>query len=232
MLQIRKSQDRGDANHGWLKSKHTFSFADYYDPKFMGFRSLRVINEDRIEAQKGFGKHPHRDMEIISYVVKGGLQHQDTMGNKTIIQPGEVQVLSAGTGMQHSEMNEKKDEETHFFQIWIQPNRTGQAPSYGQKSFELELNSKKLVLVLSETGRDGSLAIKQNAEMYLSRLNLNDELRFTLRQNRGAWIQVVSGEMTVNSQNVRAGDGMALENFGDLEFKALQKSEFMLFDLA
>ncbi len=232
MLHIRKSDERGLANHGWLKSRHTFSFADYYDPKFLGFRTLRVINEDRIAAETGFGKHPHRDMEIISYVVTGALSHQDTMGNQTIIKPGEVQVLSAGTGMQHSEKNEKSDQETHFFQIWITPNKTGLPPSYGQKSFAAELNSKKLVLTLSENGRDGSLAIKQDADLYLSRLLKDDELEFTLRANRGVWVQVIDGKISVNGKNVSAGDGVAIDEAGVLKFQSLEKSEFMLFDLA
>lgn len=232
MLQLRKSEERGNANHGWLKSRHTFSFADYHNSKFMGFRSLRVINEDRISGGSGFGKHPHHDMEIISYVVKGALQHQDTMGNKAVICPGEVQVLSAGTGMQHSEMNDRPSEETHFFQIWITPDQTGKAPSYGQKSFEKELQSKKLVLTISQDGREGSLAIKQNADLYISRLKKDEDLEFDLRKNRGAWIQVVSGTMQVNGQIVSEGDGVSIENSGFLNFKATEKSEFLLFDLA
>ncbi len=232
MLQVRKSEERGNANHGWLKSRHTFSFADYYNPKFMGFRTLRVINEDRISGGSGFGKHPHRDMEIISYVVKGALQHQDTMGNKAIIRPGEVQVLSAGTGMQHSEMNDRPSEETHFFQIWITPSQTGQAPSYGQKSFEAALETEKLVLTISKDGRKGSLAIKQDADLYVSRLEKDDVLEFDLLKNRGAWIQVVSGKLQVNGQIVTEGDGVSIENSGFLNFKAVEKSEFLLFDLA
>ena len=232
MIQLRKSEARGNANHGWLKSRHTFSFADYYNPKFMGFRTLRVINEDRIAGGSGFGKHPHRDMEIISYVVKGALQHQDTMGNKAIIRPGEVQVLSAGTGMQHSEMNDRPSDETHFFQIWITPNLTGQSPSYGQKSFEKALDSQKLVLTISQDGREESLAIKQDADLYISRLKKNEDLDFDLRKNRGAWVQVVSGNLQVNGQAMTEGDGVAIENSGFLNFKALENSEFLLFDLA
>ncbi|MES3038244.1 MAG: pirin family protein [Bdellovibrionota bacterium] len=232
MLQIIKSENRGFADHGWLKSHHTFSFADYYNPKFMGFRSLRVINEDRIDGGTGFGKHPHRDMEIISYVVKGGLKHEDTMGNKTVIKPGEVQKLSAGTGMLHSEHNEQGTEQTHFFQIWIIPNKTGQPPSYGQKSFEADLKSKKMVLAISQDGRDGSISIQQDADMYISRLNADDTTEFTLRSNRGAWIQIVSGKVKVNDEEVAAGDGIAVENQTSLNFKAAVKSEFLLFDLA
>ncbi len=231
MLQVRKSKERGHANHGWLNSKHTFSFADYYDPKFMGFRSLRVINEDRIEGGSGFGSHPHRDMEIISYVVTGGLKHKDSMGNETVIAPGEVQRMSAGSGVVHSEYNQFEDQETHFFQIWIQPNARGGRPSYGQKSFEKELAEKKLVLVVSQQGRDGSISIQQDADLYLSRLMAEDTLEFKLRPARGAWIQVVKGEIDVNGQKVAEGDGVAIENEENLLFRAIESSEFMLFDL-
>ena len=232
MFNIRKSNDRGNANHGWLKSRHTFSFANYYDPKFMGFRTLRVINEDRISGGTGFGKHPHNDMEIISYVVSGALQHQDTMGNKTVIKPGEVQRLSAGTGMMHSEMNDQPLAETHFFQIWIQPNRVGDAPSYGQKSFAKELAEKRLVLTLSNDGRDGSIAIQQDADMYIARLDAEGEVEFKLRPKRGAWIQVVAGKFSIDGSEISAGDGLAVEEPGLLHFKAVEKGEFILFDLA
>ena len=177
MLNVRKSEDRGNADHGWLKSRHTFSFADYHDPKFMGFRSLRVINEDRIDGGTGFGKHGHRDMEIISYVVDGALAHKDSMGNEAIILPGEVQRLTAGTGITHSEHNYKPKDVTHFFQIWIVPKKNGVQPGYGQKNFEKDLNSKNLVLVVSEDGRDGSIKINQDADVYISRLKENEKLK-------------------------------------------------------
>lgn len=231
MQQIRRSNDRGVANHGWLKSRHTFSFAEYYDPEQMGFRSLRVINEDRIDGGTGFGTHPHRDMEIISYVVKGALQHQDSMGNKAVIRPGEVQRMSAGEGVRHSEYNDVKDEATHFFQIWIQPNSRGGTPEYGQKSFEAELNSKKMVLVVSEKGRDGSIKIKQDADMYISRLKAGDEVDFTLRPTRGAWVQVVKGKIEVDGQQLANGDAFSTNDAKTLKFKALEESEFLLFDL-
>ncbi len=232
MIQVRKSDERGLADHGWLKSKHTFSFADYYDPKHMGFRALRVINEDRIAGGTGFGKHGHRDMEIISYVVKGSLQHEDSMGTKAVIRPGEVQRMSAASGILHSEMNAEKTNETHFFQIWIQPNTIGGAPGYGQKSFEEDLNSKKLVLVISPDARDGSIGIKQNADMYISRLKDQDDLEFQLRSGRGLWLQVVSGDINVNGKQVVAGDALSFENQELLKIKALAKSEIILFDLA
>ncbi len=232
MLQIRKSQERGLANHGWLKSRHTFSFADYYDPQFMGFKSLRVINEDRISGGSGFGKHPHRDMEIISYVVKGALEHQDTMGNLAVIRPGEVQKLSAGTGMMHSEQNKSEKDETHFFQIWISPNKIGLPPSYGQKSFEKELNTQKLVLAISQDGRNGSIAIQQDADIHLSKLKASDQLEFKVRKNRGVWIQVIAGKLNVNETSLSAGDAASMDSEGLLKISALESSEMMIFDLA
>jgi redox-sensitive bicupin YhaK (pirin superfamily) len=235
MLQILKSGQRGVADHGWLKSLHTFSFADYYNPKMMGFRSLRVINEDRIQGGTGFGKHPHREMEIISYVVSGALKHEDTMGNKTIIRPGEVQKLSAGTGMMHSEMNEHAHEAAHFFQIWIVPQKTASQPSppsYQQKSFADQLGSRKLVLALSKDGRDSSLSIQQDADLYISRLESGDGLEYSLRSQRGLWLQVVSGDISVNDHQLSTGDALSAEGVDLLKFKASQKSEFLLFDLA
>ncbi len=232
MQQLRKSEERGLANHGWLKSRHSFSFAEYYDPKHMGFRTLRVINEDRIEGGTGFGRHPHRDMEIISYVIKGALEHKDSMGNETVIRPGEVQRMSAGTGVAHSEYNQDPNEEAHFFQIWIQPNRTGNKPGYGQKSFEKELNSQKMVLVISPDAREGSIGIQQDADMYISRLKAHDQVDFKLRAGRGAWIQVVRGSLNVNGKELTTGDALSFENEELLNFKALADSEFLLFDLA
>lgn len=232
MLQIRKSEERGLANHGWLKSRHTFSFADYHDPKHMGFRALRVINEDRIAGGTGFGKHGHRDMEIISYVIKGSLQHEDSMGTKAVIRPGEVQRMTAGSGVMHSEINAEPNNETHFFQIWIQPNAGGGTPGYGQKSFEADLDSKKLVLVVSQDAREGSIGIKQNADMYISRLKEKDDLEYKLRPGRGAWVQVVSGKINVNGQDIVSGDAVSFENEGLLKVMAHEQSEIILFDLA
>lgn len=237
MIAIRKSKERGFADHGWLKSFHTFSFASYHDPKFMGFRSLRVINEDRIEGGKGFGKHPHRDMEIISYVVSGSLQHEDTMGNKTFIHPGEVQMMSAGTGVFHSEMNAETDSTTHFFQIWIMPKSEGGAPGYGQKSFEEEIEKGGKVLVVSEDGRDGSIAIKQDARIYISRLGAKASIEHRLEAGRGAWIHMVAGSASITERDgspgveIQTGDAVRIEDVASFNVLAKENSELMLFDL-
>lgn len=231
MLIIRKSEERGLADHGWLRSRHTFSFADYYDPKHMGFKSLRVINEDRVAAGTGFGAHPHRDMEIISYVIDGALKHEDSMGTKSIIKPGEVQRMSAGKGVIHSEYNAMTDKDTHFFQIWILPNELGTEPGYGQKSFESDLNSKKMVLVISQDGRDGSIRIKQDADMYISRLKSADVLEYEVRKGRGLWLQVVKGELQVGEKFLNAGDAASTEDPQTLKLVAHQDSEVILFDL-
>lgn len=231
MLIIRKSEERGLADHGWLRSRHTFSFADYYDPKHMGFKSLRVINEDRVAAGTGFGAHPHRDMEIISYVIDGALKHEDSMGTKSIIKPGEVQRMSAGKGVIHSEYNAMTDKDTHFFQIWILPNELGTEPGYGQKSFESNLYSKKMVLVISQDGRDGSIRIKQDADMYISRLKSADVLEYEVRKGRGLWLQVVKGELQVGEKFLNAGDAASTEDPQTLKLVAHQDSEVILFDL-
>jgi redox-sensitive bicupin YhaK (pirin superfamily) len=232
MLTVRKSSERGVGAHGWLNSQHSFSFANYYDPKHMGFRSLRVINEDRIEGGTGFGAHPHNDMEIISYVVSGALEHSDSMGTKAVIRPGEVQRMSAASGVVHSEYNKLPEEQAHFFQIWIQPNKIGGAPGYGQKSFEEALNKDKLVLVVSENGRDGSIDIKQDADIYISRLKAGENVDFKLRPQRGAWVQVVKGSLSVNGTDVNVGDAVSVNEEALLTFKAKDQSEFILFDLA
>lgn len=231
MLTIRKSNERGHAKHGWLNSKHTFSFAEYYDPQHMGFGPLRVINEDRIAGGTGFGTHPHSDMEIISYVISGGLKHADSMGNETVILPGEVQRMSAGTGIRHSEYNQKTDEETHFFQIWIMPDKRGYEPSYGQKSFEKELATQKLVHVISRDGKDGSISMNQDADVYVSRLKANDSFDLNLAEYRRLWVQVVKGSVEINGQRVEAGDGASAKDISAAQFKALVDSEMIIFDL-
>jgi redox-sensitive bicupin YhaK (pirin superfamily) len=231
MLNIRKSTERGAANHGWLDSKHTFSFASYFDPQHMGFRSLRVINEDVIAGGTGFNTHPHRDMEIITYVVAGSLEHKDSMGNQTIILPGEVQRMSAGTGIMHSEFNHEKKAPTHLFQIWIMPDVNGGNPSYGQKSFEAELNSQKLVLVVSKDERQGSIGIKQDADMYISRLKSGEEISFNVRPGRGVWIQLLKGQITINENIISTGDAVYSEDENLLQISSQENSEFILFDL-
>lgn len=231
MLTIRRSQDRGQASHGWLESQHTFSFASYHDPRHMHFGPLRVINEDRIQGGTGFGAHPHKDMEIISYVIDGALEHEDSMGNKAVIRPGEVQRMSAGTGVVHAEQNHLKDRTSHFLQIWIMPKSKGIAPGYGQKSFTEALAKEPLVLAVSEDGRDGSIAINQDADLYLAQLKANASLHFPLREGRGAWIQLIKGTVTVDGQELRAGDGAAVTGQKAIELIAGATSELILFDL-
>lgn len=240
MLLIRKADERGSSEHGWLKSAFTFSFADYYDPKFMNFRTLRVINEDIIKGGKGFDSHPHDNMEIITYVMSGALQHKDSMGNTSIIRPGEVQRMSAGTGIVHSEYNYEKDKETHLYQIWIVPSKKGIKPSYAQKSFEDKLKTNQLVLVVSQNAREGSIGIEQDADLYLAKLEKDGSLNFAVRPNRHIWVQMIKGTMTVNGQEISAGDGLntgsdnrnpAAENPTVLSFLAKENAEFMLFDL-
>lgn len=231
MLQIRRSEDRGLADHGWLKSRHTFSFAEYFDPAHMQFGPLRVINEDRIEGGTGFGSHPHRDMEIISYVLEGALEHKDSMGNVTTIQPGDVQRMSAGTGVVHSEYNKMSDKNTHFLQIWIIPEKRGIPPSYGQKSFKDALEKQNKVLVVSKSGRDGSISINQDADLYISRLKSGEDLNIKAEEGRALWIQVVRGELKLNDQDLKAGDGVAVANEKSLTASASMDSEFLIFDL-
>ena len=230
MLTIRKSKERGHANHGWLDSYHTFSFADYYDPKHMAFGPLRVINEDVIDGDAGFPTHPHKDMEIITYVVDGALQHKDSMGTSAIIYPGEVQHMSAGTGVRHSEFNPLKDQKTHLFQIWIMPLKQGIAPVYGQKKFDYQV--KDMTLVVSHKGDDGSLPINQDANIYVAKWKKDQSSDFKLRHGRKAWIQMVKGSLEVNGQKLLSSDAMAIEKEDLLKMKAADTSEFLLFDLA
>lgn len=232
MLQIRQSSDRGHADHGWLKSMHTFSFADYYDPNFMGFRSLRVINEDRIEGGTGFGAHSHRDMEIVSYVLEGTLKHQDSNGNARELKTGEVQVMSAGKGIVHSEMNADANLPAHFLQIWIQPETRGTEPSYEQKSFAQDLATKGEALIASPDGRDGSLKIGQQAEISLGQLPKGGVREIAIHPKRGIWLQVVRGQLTVNTQTLTAGDGVAAQEIDRLHLQALEACEWILFELS
>jgi len=233
MITLRKSRERGYADHGWLDSFHTFSFADYYDARHMGFRSVRVINEDVVAPGRGFGTHPHRDMEIVTYVLEGSLEHKDSMKNGSVIRPGDVQRMSAGTGVTHSEFNPSKEEHTHLLQIWILPERTGLEPSYEQKTFTEDDKRGRLRLVASRGGRDGSVEIHQDADLYASILDGDQTVRHAIRADRHAWLQVVSGEVNLNGQHLVAGDGAAISAEPSVEIGAKSdRAEILLFDLA
>ena len=231
MITLRKSNDRGDVNHGWLKSKHTFSFADYYDPKNMGFSVLRVINEDRINGGTGFGTHGHRDMEIISYVIEGAVEHKDSMGSNVVIKPGEVQRMSAGTGVTHSEQNYLKDQVTHFLQIWIIPEKMGVAPSYDQKSFANDFSSSDLILVGSRDGRNNSVTINQDVDMYAARTQDAGQKTIKTYPHRHLWVQVISGQVFADGTELAAGDGAGITAVENLKLKWNKGAEFILFDL-
>ncbi len=228
---IRKSEDRGHANHGWLQSQHTFSFADYYDPRFMGFGSLRVINEDYIDAANGFGAHPHQNMEIITYVVAGSLTHKDSMGNEAVVKPGEVQRMSAGTGVVHSEKNGSETENVHLFQIWILPEKQGINPSYGQKDFSKALAENKLTLVVSKDGRDGSISMNQDGDMFVARLKSKEDLSFAVKPGRDVWVQVVKGELETPAGVIRKGDALAVDDTTTVNLKSHSETELIIFDL-
>ena len=230
MIQIRKSQDRGHANHGWLDSFHTFSFAGYYDPKFMGFRSLRVINQDIIKGGAGFPTHPHRDMEIITYMIRGDLAHRDSMGHQAKIERGEVQYMSAGTGITHSEFNANLDREAELLQIWIIPPKESLPTRYGQKSFLDKLKDNKLVKVLSPDGSEDSVQIAQNARLYVGWLQAQ-ELDLLLDKNRYGWLQVVSGEVEIEGEKLAAGDAAAILDVANPKLKIVKDAEFLFFDL-
>ena len=232
MIEIRKSQDRGLADHGWLRSFHSFSFADYYDPEHNGFGDLRVINEDRIQPGTGFGTHGHRDMEIISYVLEGALAHKDSMGNGSTIVPGDVQRMSAGKGVLHSEFNQAKDGVTHFLQIWIEPNVTGIAPSYEQKHFDATSKRGRLRLVGSPDGRDGSVTIHQDAFLYAAILDGADRAVHRLGPGRRAYVHVAQGAVTANGQALQAGDALKTIDAGEIVLEQARNAEILLFDLA
>lgn len=232
MIVLRKSSDRGHADHGWLQSDHTFSFADYYDPREMGWGPLRVINEDRVQPAKGFGTHGHRDMEIISYVLSGQLQHKDSMGNGTVIRPGDVQRMSAGTGIRHSEFNASDSEPVHFLQIWILPETDGFAPSYDQATFGDEGLAGRLRLVASRDGRDGALTINRDVDLYAGRLTDGTEVGHAFAPGRLGWLQVAKGGVTLNGQDLDEGDGAAIERQAALTITARGDAEVLLFDMA
>jgi redox-sensitive bicupin YhaK (pirin superfamily) len=232
MLEIRRSKDRGLADHGWLRSFHSFSFAGYQDLDHMGFGDLRVINEDRIQPRTGFGTHGHRDMEIISYVLEGALAHKDSMGNGSTIVPGDVQRMSAGKGVMHSEFNQAKDGVTHFLQIWIEPNVTGIAPSYEQKHFDAASKRGKLRLVGSPDGRDGSVTIHQDAFLYAGQLDGTDRAVHELAPGRRVYVHVARGTVTANGQPLDAGDALKAVDAGEIVLEKAKDAEVLLFDLA
>ncbi|HEY8503025.1 MAG TPA: pirin family protein [Gemmataceae bacterium] len=232
MIQVRRSAERGHFNHGWLDTFHTFSFAGYYDPDHMGFRALRVINEDRVRPGAGFGTHGHRDMEIVTYVLEGALQHRDSMGNGSVLRPGEFQRMSAGTGVEHSEFNPSDSEPVHLYQIWLLPDRRGHEPSYEQKDFPEAEKQDRLRLVASPDGRDSSLTIHQDAFVYLTRLGDGREVAHALGPGRHAWLQVLRGGAGLNGQPLEAGDGAAVSGEAGITLRGRGDAELMLFDLA
>lgn len=231
-IRIRKAADRGTAEHGWLHSRFSFSFAEYYDPDHMGFRSLRVINDDIIEPGEGFGMHPHENMEIISYIVEGALEHKDSMGNGSIIRPGEVQRMSAGTGIRHSEFNPLPDQRMRLLQIWIKPDQMGVTPGYEQKMYTEDEKQNRLRLVASPDGADGSVIIHQDARLYASMIEPDVQVIKQTEEGRYLWIQVIDGKLTLNGEVLETGDGAAIEQAGQITLTGIDKSEVLLFDLA
>lgn len=227
----RLAAERGLTHNDWLKSFHTFSFGDYFDENSLGFSTLRVINEDRIAGGQGFGLHPHKDMEIITYIINGALEHKDSLGNVSLISRDEVQVMSAGSGIKHSEYNSLKNDETHFLQIWILPEKKGVTPKYGQKSFKQAFLKKNFVLVASRDAREESITINQDADVYVGRFKAREEMNFKVRNGRHIWIQIIDGEITVNDLTLHSGDGLAIANEELLNIKAQLNTEFILFDL-
>jgi len=232
MIRLRKATDRGHADHGWLDTWHTFSFADYYDPEHMGFRALRVINDDVVAPGRGFGTHPHRDMEIVTYVLEGALAHEDSMGNASTIVPGEVQRMSAGTGVLHSEFNHSRTDRVHLLQIWLLPDRTGIAPSYEQTLFPDEEKRGRLRLVASPDGADGSVMIHQDARLYATLLAPGEEVSHPLAPGRHAWVHVARGKASLNGRPLEAGDGAAISAEERLTLRGDGQAEVLLFDLA
>ena len=231
MIKIRKANERGAVNLGWLDSKHSFSFGDFYDPEHMGFGSLRVINDDTVQPGQGFGTHPHRDMEIISYVIDGALEHKDSMGNGAVMRSGEVQRMTAGTGVSHSEFNHSKEDLVHFLQIWVLPEAQSLAPGYEQKNFSVEDKTNRLRLVASRDGADGSVTIHQDMRIYASVLTPGTSLTHSLADGRQAWIQVASGDVTVAGESLSSGDGIAVAEIDSIDVTAGTESEILLFDM-
>jgi len=231
MIAIRKANERGHADHGWLDTHFTFSFADYYDPKHIQFRTLRVMNDDRVAGGGGFPMHPHRDMEIVTYVLEGALEHRDSMGNGSVIRPGDVQYMSAGTGVTHSEFNASKKDPVHLYQIWMFPDKAGHKPAYDQKTFDAAEKRGRLRLVASSDGRGGSVKIRQDNELYATILCANESVRHELKANRHAYVQVARGSVTLNGRPLGEGDGAAVSEEKSLELTGVKDAEVLLFDL-
>jgi redox-sensitive bicupin YhaK (pirin superfamily) len=231
MITIRKSNERGHFDHGWLNTYHTFSFDQYYDRRYMGFRTLRVINEDFVAPGRGFPKHGHRDMEIITYILEGALKHEDSMGNGSVIRPGDVQRMSAGTGVRHSEQNASLSELVHLLQIWILPHTVELEPSYEQKAFSGDERCGQLRLIASEDGRDGSVTVHQDVSLFASILDAGNEVEHKMDEKRYAWIQVARGAITINGEKAQQGDGLVITGESDLQIKAQEPAEILLFDL-
>jgi redox-sensitive bicupin YhaK (pirin superfamily) len=232
MIDIIRSDSRGAADHGWLKSRHTFSFADYHNPAMMGFGKLRVINEDWIEPGQGFGTHPHRDMEIVTYMIDGALEHKDSMGNGSVIRPGELQRMTAGTGVLHSEFNASESDQAHLLQIWILPERNRLEPGYEQKLFPDDEKRNRWRVVASREGRDGSLTVHQDIELHSALLDANTSLEYRFGQHRRGFVQIVSGDIDVDGQQLAAGDAAALTDHESMVVRATSDAELLLFDMA
>lgn len=231
MKEIFRANDRAKFDFGWLKTAHSFSFGEYHDPDRMGFRCLRVINEDFIAGGAGFSTHRHRDMEIFTYVVEGALEHKDSLGNSAVIKPGDLQKMTAGTGVEHSEFNHFKDRSTHLFQIWILPDSLGLEPSYQQKSFEEQLKKEPLVLVASKEGRQGSFILHQNADILVGKFSPGEERIYSIESGRYLWIQMLKGELLVDAENLSSSDACAVSGETDVQLRASSRAEFLLFDL-
>ncbi len=232
MIKVRKSGERGHFNHGWLDTYHTFSFGDYHDVAHMGFRSLRVINEDRVEPGQGFPTHSHRDMEILTYIIEGALEHKDSMGNTSIIRPGEIQRMTAGTGIRHSEFNPSKKDPAHLLQIWILPDKTGLSPGYEQKTIASHGKENELTLIASSKPRNGAVLLHQDADLYACTLEKNRSIDYKIEKKRGLWLQMVRGETKINTQTIAEGDGAAIQDETKITLIAERDSLFLLFDLS
>ena len=232
MITIRKSEERGHANHGWLDTRFTFSFAEYFDPKHVEFRTLRVMNDDRVAGGGGFPTHPHRDMEIVTYVLEGALAHKDSMGNGSTIKPGDVQYMSAGTGVAHSEFNASSSEPVHLYQIWMFPDKNGYKPAYDQKYFSPEEKRGKLRLLVSPDGREGSVKIRQDNDLYAAILGAGEKVQHELKPERHAYVQVARGSVTLNGKKLETGDGAAISEEKKLEIAGVDEAEVLVFDLA